>query len=257
LCDRSLCEDKKWCDIALTLVWIGKVEVQKQQKHIDCVEMGDNMGRRGEHSKSEIENMALVAAEHLIETQGYEGLSARKVASAIGYTVGSLYFVFKNLDELVQRVNGRTLDQLYMGLSEALNDCRHPQDCLYSLGAAYLDYATKHAHRWRMVFEHQPQTEGLLMEIHEDKVDRVYELVERQITALTMNKLSHSEVALAARALWSGVHGIAILRTTYQLQSEGHDSVAPLIEHLIGHYLAGLYALQGTDTAAIQQKEVV
>ncbi|MES9833635.1 MAG: TetR/AcrR family transcriptional regulator [Candidatus Thiodiazotropha sp. DIVDIV] len=214
------------------------------------------MGRRGEHSKSEIENMALVAAEELIETQGYEGLSARKVASAIGYTVGSLYFVFKNLDELVQRVNGRTLDQLYMKLSESLTECRHPQDCLYTLGLTYLDYASNHAHRWRMVFEHQPQTEGLLMEIHEDKVDRVYELVERQIAALTMNSMPQGEIALAARAIWSGIHGIAILRTTYQLQSEVQDSVAPLVKHLIERYLAGLNAMQTMD-AVIQHKEVV
>jgi AcrR family transcriptional regulator len=219
--------------------------------------MGDDMGRRGEHSKSEIENMALVAAEQLIETQGYDGLSARKVASAIGYTVGSLYFVFKNLDELVQRVNGRTLDQLYMKLSESLTECRQPQDCLYTLGMAYLDYATKHAYRWRMVFEHQPQSEGLLMEIHEDKSDRVYELVERQIAALTMNTLPQSEIALSARAIWSGIHGIAILRTTNQLQStEGQDSVAPLIKHLIERYLAGVNALQQEDVA-IQHKEVV
>jgi AcrR family transcriptional regulator len=218
--------------------------------------MGDNMGRRGEHSKSEIENMALVAAEELIETQGYEGLSARKVASAIGYTVGSLYFVFKNLDELVQRVNGRTLDQLYMVLSEKLTECRHPQDCLYTLGSAYLDFASKHAHRWRMVFEHQPQTEGLLMEIHEDKLDRLYELVERQIAALTMNTMPQSEIALSARAIWNGIHGIAIMRTTNQLQASGQDSVAPLIEHLIERYLAGLNAIQTSDTA-IQQKEVI
>ncbi|MFC1797586.1 helix-turn-helix domain-containing protein [Pseudomonadota bacterium] len=33
---------------------------------------------------------------------GYEGLSARKVAAAIGYTVGTLYLVFENLDDLSQ-----------------------------------------------------------------------------------------------------------------------------------------------------------
>jgi AcrR family transcriptional regulator len=211
------------------------------------------MGRRGEHSKSEIENMALEAAENLIETQGYNGLSARKVATAIGYTVGSLYFVFKNLDELIQRVNGRTLDQLYIALKESLTDCRHPQDCLYDLGAAYIEYASQHAHRWRMVFEHQPEGEGLLKEIYEDKVDRVYALVERQLSALTLNRMSQDEVALAARALWSSVHGIAILRINYQLQNEGQNSVLPLMEHLISHYLAGFDLDQGEDESFKKQ----
>ncbi len=211
------------------------------------------MGRRGEHSKSEIENMALEAAERLIETQGYSGLSARKVATAIGYTVGSLYFVFKNLDELIQRVNGRTLDQLYMVLKDSLTECRHPQDCLYALGSAYIEYASQHAHRWRMVFEHQPEGEGLLKDIYEDKVDRVYALVERQLAALTLNRVSEEEIALAARALWSGVHGIAILRINYQLQSEGQKSVLPLMEHLISHYLAGFDLEQGENESFQQQ----
>ena len=211
------------------------------------------MGRRGEHSKSEIENMALEAAEKLIETQGYEGLSARKVASAIGYTVGSLYFVFKNLDELVQRVNGRTLDQLYVKLNESLTECRHPQDCLFALGSAYLDYASQNAHRWRMVFEHQPQGEGLLMDIYEDKVDRLYALVERQLAALTMNSVPQGNIALSAKALWSGVHGIAILRISDQSQNEGQQSAMMLVEHLIGHYLAGLYAQQGSSTELHKQ----
>ncbi|MET0066275.1 MAG: TetR/AcrR family transcriptional regulator [Candidatus Thiodiazotropha sp.] len=211
------------------------------------------MGRRGEHSKSEIENMALEAAERLIETQGYSGLSARKVATAIGYTVGSLYFVFKNLDELIQRVNGRTLDQLYMVLNDSLTECRHPQDCLYALGSAYIEYASLHAHRWRMVFEHQPEGEGLLKEIYEDKVDRVYALVERQLAALTLNRIPQDEIALAARALWSGVHGIAILRINYQLQADGQKSVLPLMEHLISHYLAGFDLEQGDGDSFHQQ----
>jgi hypothetical protein len=108
-----------------------------------------------------------------------------------------------------------------------------------------------------MVFEHQPQTEGLLMEIYEDKMDRLYELVERQIAALTMNKMPQNEISLAARAIWSGVHGIAILRTTNQLRSEEEqDSVAPLIEHLIERYLAGLNAMQATDLP-LQHKDVI
>jgi hypothetical protein len=78
-------------------------------------------------------------------------------------------------------------------------------------------------------------------------VDRVYALVERQLSALTLNRMSQDEVALAARALWSSVHGIAILRINYQLQDEGQSSVLPLMEHLISHYLAGFDLDQGED----------
>ncbi|MGD8913912.1 MAG: TetR/AcrR family transcriptional regulator, partial [Candidatus Thiodiazotropha sp.] len=170
------------------------------------------MGRRGEHSKSEIECMALEAAESIIEKEGYSGLSARKVASAIGYTVGSLYFVFRNLDELVLRINGRTLDQLYAVMIEALTDCRLPQQCVIALSRAYLDFAVRHPHRWRMIFEHQPRDDSLSMDFNREKIERFYELVETQLKALAARP--DEEIVLAARALWNGVHGIASMTIT-------------------------------------------
>ncbi|MCU7934992.1 MAG: TetR/AcrR family transcriptional regulator [Candidatus Thiodiazotropha sp. (ex Dulcina madagascariensis)] len=219
------------------------------------------MGRRGEHSKAEIEAMALEAAESIIENEGYPGLSARKVASAIGYTVGSLYFVFKNLDELVQRVNGRTLDQLYTTLTEVMVDCRVPQTCLLALGSAYLDYATRHVHRWRMVFEHQPQSEGLPLEIHQDKMYRLFSLVEDQLQVLATRR-SREEITVAASSLWSGVHGIAIMAITRHLRSEDEQSVRNLTEHLISHYLDGLSvqesdAQTGAEEAGIFNANVI
>ncbi|WP_316368142.1 TetR/AcrR family transcriptional regulator [Candidatus Thiodiazotropha sp. CDECU1] len=195
------------------------------------------MGRRGEHSKSEIECMALEAAEAIIEGEGYDGLSARKVASAIGYTVGSLYFVFRNLDELIQRINGRTLDQLYAVQVDALTHCRLPQQCVLALASVYIDFAARHPHRWRMVFEHQPRDDGLSMEIYREKVERLYELVEKQLKALAARP--DEEIALAARALWNGVHGIATMTITRHPYMEGKLSGHQLSMHLINHYLTG------------------
>ncbi|MES9922658.1 MAG: TetR/AcrR family transcriptional regulator [Candidatus Thiodiazotropha endolucinida] len=196
------------------------------------------MGRRGEHSKLEIECMALEAAETIIENEGYAGLSARKVATAIGYTVGSLYFVFRNLDELVLRINGRTMDQLYAVLVNALADCRYPQRCLLALGTAYLDFAAQHPHRWRMIFEHRPRDEETPTEINKDKMERCYELVEKQLKALAARP--EEEIVLAARALWSSVHGIAAMTITRNPHAEDVQLAHQLSMNLINHYLTGL-----------------
>ena len=39
-------------------------------------------------------------------------LTARKVAQAIGYAPGTLYNLFRNRDEMILHLNGRTLDRL-------------------------------------------------------------------------------------------------------------------------------------------------
>lgn len=61
------------------------------------------MARRSDHSREEIKEMALTAALTILEEEGARGLTARKVATAIGYTVGTLYLVFKNQQEMVSQ----------------------------------------------------------------------------------------------------------------------------------------------------------
>ena len=49
--------------------------------------------------------MALEAADRIILEQGYGGLTGRKVASEIGYTVGTQYLVFEKLNDLITHIN--------------------------------------------------------------------------------------------------------------------------------------------------------
>ena len=56
--------------------------------------------------------MALTAAETLVTREGLAGFSMRKVALAMGYTVGNLYLLFGNQDDLLAEVSMRTADAL-------------------------------------------------------------------------------------------------------------------------------------------------
>lgn len=85
------------------------------------------MGRRGEHSKDELTAMALDAAVALLEEEGPKRLTTRAVAGRIGYTVGSLYFVFRNREDLILQVNERTLDELRDHITSALAEVSEPR----------------------------------------------------------------------------------------------------------------------------------
>ena len=98
------------------------------------------MARRSEHSKEQIRDMALEAAETIVATDGLAGLSARKIAKQIGYTVGTLYLVFRNLDDLVLHVNARTLDAMFVKMQESLQKCRTPRTCVVAMGRASLPW---------------------------------------------------------------------------------------------------------------------
>jgi AcrR family transcriptional regulator len=196
------------------------------------------MARRSDHSREELREMALSAAEGIVVEHGYEGLSARKVAAAIGYTVGTLYLVFENIDDLILQVNARTLDRLHAQMTELQANTGNPREYLVLLGQVYIRFADDDPHRWAMVFEHRLAEDREVPAWYHEKVMRMFAVVEAGLIPLAGER-SPQEISQAARALWGGVHGICILALADTLGVTGVDSVQKLTTSLISHYLAG------------------
>src|SRR5512134_2973721 len=101
-----------------------------------------NMARRSEHSQEQIREMVLSADEYIIVEEGVEALTVRKIAMEIGYTVGSIYMVFANMQDLMMHVKGRTLDMLAAELQQVpVTDDIEQQ--ISRLAAAYLGFAAE------------------------------------------------------------------------------------------------------------------
>lgn len=195
------------------------------------------MGRRNDHSREEIRALALNAAETLIRQQGLTGLSARKIAQDIGYTVGSLYNVFKNLDDLILHVNARTLDELQLRLQQEPASDDTPQAELYALAHAYLNFALHDTHRWRAIFDHSlTQPDEVIPDWYRAKIAELFSLVEIRLQALQ----PQHDCAVLARALWSSVHGICLLAVREQLQIVGVTSHQALLDVALDTFFRGI-----------------
>jgi AcrR family transcriptional regulator len=202
------------------------------------------MARRSDHSREEIREMALSSAEEIIATQGYQMLSARKVAGAIGYTVGTLYLVFDNLDDLILQVNGRTLDRLHEQILQEQEQCEDPEARLLQLGHSYISFADSEPHAWKTIFEHRLSDEHQAPAWYRQKVDRMFALVEERLAQLPGER-SAEEIAQAARAIWGGVHGICILAINQTLGVAGVESVQTITQLLMSNFLKGLISSGG------------
>ncbi|SCZ64870.1 TetR/AcrR family transcriptional regulator [Thiohalomonas denitrificans] len=199
------------------------------------------MARRSDHSREEIREMTLNAAEELVSKQGLTGLSARKIATAIGYTPGTLYLVFKNLDELILHLNARILDHLYAYLEARQSEQGTPRERLVTLAHAYIDFATANTPLWNVLFEDVVADADQLPAWYTDRLTRVFGLVERALSPLADH---HNETTIrqAARVLWASVHGICILKIRQRLDLAGGQSVEEMAEMLLDNFLAGFSA---------------
>jgi AcrR family transcriptional regulator len=195
------------------------------------------MGRRNEHTREELREIALQAAEHLVAEHGLAGLSTRKVVGRIGYTVGSLYMVFRNLDDLIAQMNERTLAALQTRLIAAIAD-QPPAAAIRALAQTYITFALTETHRWLAIYQHRMPEDQPLPESLNDKVAGMFALAQQQL-ALLCPQRSAEDIALAARALWSGVHGICILGFDQKLEMAGGRPIQEVTGSLLDHYLAG------------------
>ena len=187
--------------------------------------------------------MALEAASRLVGEGGLAGLSARRIAAEIGYTPGTLYLVFKNLDELILRLNAVTLDRLYERVEAMCARERHPRERVLAMGLGYLAFAREQAGLWGAVFEHRLPEGEAPPEWFLAKVAQLFSLVEAELERIPEVR-EKGRVQAAARALWSGVHGICILSLSNKLTIGGGHTPEELVRVLVTDYLRGVAAAE-------------
>ncbi len=194
------------------------------------------MGRRSDHSRDEIREMAISAAAKYVETEGFQSLTARKVAGEIGYTVGTLYHVFRNFDDLVIHMNAQTIDEMAALIQRETRKKRNPEVRIRAMAEVYVKYASDHPDRWRLVFEHQAPRGLPTPALMKERRDVMFEMVADNLREISPGRIPQ-EVDHTATALWSGIHGICILALTGKLYLGGAFSMVKLIDTLIDSVL--------------------
>lgn len=185
--------------------------------------------------------MAIDAAEELVEKEGFQSLTARKVAAKIGYTVGTLYHVFKNFDDLVIHLNTKTIDEMAALIQREARRKRKPEARIRAMAEFYVQYATDHPDRWRLVFEHQSPRGLVTPNLMKERRDVMFELVAENLQQIAPERVKH-EIAHTATALWSGIHGVCILALTGKLYLGGAFSMVKLIDTLIESVISNMKA---------------
>src|SRR4030042_34590 len=97
------------------------------------------MGRRSIHTPDDTRELIIEATTAIVEQDGLEGLSAREIAKRIGYSPGTLYNVFENLDDLLLTIEARLLDRLAERLAET-DTSGTPQQRVHRLTEAYVAF---------------------------------------------------------------------------------------------------------------------
>lgn len=198
------------------------------------------MGRRSSHTPQQLRELILASAEEIIQSQGLAGLSAREIARRVGYSAGTIYNMFDNLDDVVLHVEARVLDALAERIS-GVADTSHGPDKLLLLARAYLSFTQEKPKLWNLLFEHHLPPGVDLPRWYQEKLESLLANVEQTLAPM-FPPGNAADLQRSARVLWASVHGITSLATADKLSVVTSEAASRLIEDLVLTYVAGLKA---------------
>ena len=189
-------------------------------------------------SKDRQEEILLEAAKTVVNQEGLSGLTARNVAKQAGYAVGTIYNVFRNMNELILMINGETLMKMKEELKKSLSSMRKNQSLGRILAKFYVGFAKKNTPFWNLLFEFKYPQGETLPQWYKKLVEENFELLENAISRQL--SVDPKRLKRASCVIWASFHGIVSLSLTGKLEIGTKERPEHLSESLFENYIKGL-----------------
>lgn len=189
------------------------------------------MARRKDHTREELTQLAVNCGRDLVIADGTEALTARNVAKAIGYTPGTLYNLFDNIDGLAVAINCVTLNEFAEAIATIRAGSDTPTKQLEKICQAYLSIQQTQPALWALLFA-TPIT--IKSEAYSAAIHKVFDQVVETIRPLCSNKNTARQ---DAKIIWSTLHGICLLQQNGKLNVTESDSAEVLIKRFLNQFL--------------------
>lgn len=173
---------------------------------------------RREREKTETREIILDAARELFITEGYEGVSMRKVAEKIEYSPTAIYVHFKDKEDLFHELCHEDYARLAAEF-QAANLPADPIERIRAIGQTYISFGLHYPNHFKLMFmTASPNKYDELNERDKEvrgnpEKDSYAFLMQTVHEALAMgafrDELKNAD--LIAQTLWSAVHGVISL----------------------------------------------
>jgi AcrR family transcriptional regulator len=171
------------------------------------MQTGRTRNPRGEGSR--LREEILQAARELLEDDGEQHVSLRRIARNIGIAAPSIYAHFPDREAIVSALVDEAFDELSAVVTTAIDDA--PDDPIARLRAAcfaYMQFATQRPNRYQLAFASRESNA-----IPRDSATRAFMLLVNAVTDCVDAGLSTSTDPFGdATAIWVAMHGYATLR---------------------------------------------
>lgn len=195
------------------------------------------IAERKQRQKEEVRASILAAASKLVEEEGWQALSIRKIADAIEYSVPVIYDHFENKEALLLEFTKRGFQLLNAELLKAKKRFANPEQQIEAIAYAYWKFAFSHKEYYQLMY-------GLGMPGCE-AVKQISELstfteiiLEPLKSLIAKSKKKDTDPYLKLHTLWSALHGLISINMMGNENSRDELNAMVLKDFITG-FIAG------------------
>lgn len=194
------------------------------------------VARRREHTREELAEIVVAAAEEIAAAEGLAGVTMRRLAAAVGYAPNSIYHAVGDMDEIMLRLNARTLDLLGWSLRRCLPGARTPEAAVDAIVEGYVSFVRRHPGLWSVIVDYVRRRKDPFPDWYQEALSKPLALVDEVLTPFFPDAADRRR---STAVLWAALHGIVSLTLSGKLGVVTDDEALPLARLVVRRYLAG------------------
>ena len=147
---------------------------------------------------------------------GYEGVTMRQLAEALGCSPKTPYRYFKDKADILATVRAQAFAKFSDALEKARAGVSDPADRGRLTGEAYLAFALKNPHAYRIMFEIDAPVDEKHPELG-PAAERAARYITRGAEEMAASGVIEADPKLFGWSMWAALHGIVMLHQSGML----------------------------------------
>ncbi|MFI7615552.1 TetR/AcrR family transcriptional regulator [Nonomuraea terrae] len=173
---------------------------------------------RRRRERAERERLIVTAARDLLESEGWDAVTTRRLADRIEYSQPVLYSHFKGKSAIMAAVATAGFADLAVELRAARVAAGEPRQALAAVAAAYAGFAERHPTLYEAMFT-QPVDLPFGRPDTPPALRQAYEELREGLRPFTRE----DNVETLTETFWSALHGLLVLRRSGRLPRDDHE----------------------------------
>jgi AcrR family transcriptional regulator len=200
---------------------------------------------RREKEKEALRNAILDAANEIFIQDGYKDTTIRKIAKRIEYNPATIYFYYKNKEEVFMALQERAFNAFHQSIFEATQNVADPKDRITKMGRAYINFALKNPSLYDLMFILKQPMNAMEEGEKWHKGELSYDTLKVTVQAcMDAGYLKKGDLDAMSYMIWSAMHGMVSLPICKRMKMFDETDLDFLIRDTYQQFNTMLFSMQ-------------